>query len=115
MIVDLKTTQDAGPKFAQSVAKFGYHTQAAFYKDGMAYGEKKNCGFTIIAVEKTPPYAVGVYVMDGEAVEQGRKNYKRVLTRWAKSVQSGNYPGYSVAPETLSLPDWAIEHEPLTV
>ena len=115
MIVDLKTTQDAGPKFANSVAKFGYHQQAAFYKDGMAHGDKKNCGVCIIAVEKTPPYAVGVYVLDGEAVEQGRKNYKRVLTQWQHSVQSNTYPGYSVAPETLSLPEWAIEHEPLTI
>ena len=115
MIVDLKTTQDAGPKFANSIAKFGYHTQAAFYKDGMEHGEKKNCGFCIIAVEKTPPYAVGVYLLDGQAVEQGRKNYKRVLTQWAECVASGNYPAYSLSPETLSLPDWAIEHEPLTI
>ncbi len=115
MIVDLKTTQDAGPDFAKSIAKFGYHTQAAFYQDGMMHGENRNCGFTIIAVEKQPPYAVGVYLLDKAALEQGRKNYKKVLISWSKSVQSGTYQGYSDAPETLSLPDWAIEHEPLTV
>lgn len=115
MIVDLKTTQDAGPDFAKSIAKFGYHTQAAFYQDGMMHGEKRNCGFTIIAVEKTAPYAVGVYLMDKAALEQGRKNYKKVLTSWKNAVHSNSYPAYSSSPETLSLPDWALESEPLTI
>jgi len=115
MIVDLKTTQDAGPDFAKSIAKFGYHMQAAFYQDGMMYGEKRNCGFTIIAVEKTAPYAVGVYLMDKAALEQGRKNYKKVLTSWKNAVHSDSYPAYSSSPETLSLPDWALESEPLTI
>ena len=115
MIVDLKTTQDAGPDFAKSIAKFGYHMQAAFYQDGMMYGEKRNCGFTIIAVEKTAPYAVGVYLMDKAALEQGRKNYKKVLTSLKNAVHSDSYPAYSSSPETLSLPDWALESEPLTI
>ena len=115
MIVDLKTTQDAGPDFAKSIAKFGYHMQAAFYQAGMMYGEKRNCGFTIIAVEKTAPYAVGVYLMDKAALEQGRKNYKKVLTSWKNAVHSDSYPAYSSSPETLSLPDWALESEPLTI
>jgi exodeoxyribonuclease VIII len=33
MLIDLKTTQDAGDGFAQSVRKYRYHVQAAFYGD----------------------------------------------------------------------------------
>jgi hypothetical protein len=116
MIVDLKTTQDASPAgFARSVAKYGYHMQAAFYKDGMVHGADRNCGFAIIAVEKVEPYAVGVYILDDEALSQGRKDYEKVLTSWKDAVQSDTYPSYSDAPETLSLPEWAVTPEPLTV
>ena len=116
MIVDLKTTLDASPEgFARSVAKYGYHVQAAFYKDGMKHGENRNCAFAIIAVEKAEPYAVGVYVLDDTAISQGRKDYEKVLTSWKTAVQSDVYPSYSDAPETLSLPEWAVTPEPLTV
>ena len=62
ILVDLKTTEDASPReFQRSIAKWRYHVQAGWYMAGIeaAYGTRPS-GFIFIAVEKKPPFAVGV-------------------------------------------------------
>jgi len=66
-IVDLKTCQDASPaSFAKAVANFGYQIQAAHYLAGTLATR-----FIFVAVEKTAPYAIGVYELDTEALVHG--------------------------------------------
>jgi hypothetical protein len=44
IIVDLKTTDDASPRgFAQSVKKYRYDVQAAFYWDGLEAATQRTC------------------------------------------------------------------------
>lgn len=115
VLVDLKTTADASPEaFARSVAKYRYHVQAAYYLDGCRKaikqaginGVKPPKAFVFIAVEKTPPYNVGVYRLNSEAEELGREEYKRDLVSYARCHQSKAWPGYSENIESLSLPRW---------
>ncbi len=104
-VADLKSTEDASPaEFARSCAKFRYHVQAAFYLDGL-----KGKHFTFIAVEKSPPYAVGVYVLGAEEIEMGRYMYKRDLMRLAECKISHSWPAYSDRIEELKLPAWAMK------
>lgn len=115
-IVDLKTTIDASPEgFAKSVAKWGYHLQQAFYLDGLAQVENRHAKFIFIAVEKTPPYAVGVYIIDDEAEETGRKLYKSIIKRYADTRNDDRIPAYSDAVQTLSLPEWASQSPSLII
>lgn len=62
--------------------------------------------FAFIAVEKKPPYAVGVYVLDSEGVEIGRAQYQHDLRVYAECVRSGEWPGYGDKIQTISLPGW---------
>lgn len=62
--------------------------------------------FAFIAVEKKPPYAVGVYVLDSEGVEIGRAQYQHDLRVYAECVRSGVWPGYGDKIQTISLPGW---------
>lgn len=62
--------------------------------------------FAFIAVEKKPPYAVGVYVLDSEGVEIGRAQYQHDLRVYAECVRSGVWPGYGDKIQTISLPAW---------
>ncbi|ADE87957.1 exonuclease VIII [Escherichia phage vB_EcoM_ECO1230-10] len=62
--------------------------------------------FAFIAVEKKPPYAVGVYVLDSEGVEIGRAQYQHDLRVYAECVRSGEWPGYGDKVQTISLPGW---------
>lgn len=110
IVIDLKTTEDAGPSFSRSAANYAYHKQAAFYADGLAAitGETP-AGFVFVAVEKTPPYAVAVYQLDAVAMEVGRALYQRDLMTLAECKISRQWPAYSEKIETLSLPGWAVK------
>lgn len=112
VIIDLKTTEDASPGgFSRSVAKYRYHVQAAFYLDGIRAITGQEHQFAFLAAEKTPPYAVGVYVLDYEAVEVGRIAYLRNLETLADCKIRNHWPAYSPKVETLTLPAWALKGE----
>lgn len=108
LIVDLKTTEDASPEgFARSIAKFRYDVQDAFYTDGVQQATgKRPKAFVFIAVEKKPPYGVGVYVLDAETKDLGRAQYQHDLRVYAECVRSGVWPGYGDKIQTISLPGW---------
>lgn len=110
LIVDLKTTLDAGPQeFARSVATFGYHRQAAWYLDGYeaTKGERAK-DFVFIAVESQPPHAVALYRLDAASIAAGRLEMKRAAAVYRECLATGVWPGYARDVQTLSLPQWAM-------
>lgn len=108
LLVDLKTTDDASPEgFAKSIANYRYDVQHPFYFDGVQQATGRTPrGFVFIAVEKKPPYAVGVYVLDQESVELGRAQYQADLRRYAECKRSDVWPGYGERIQTISVPTW---------
>ena len=109
VLVDLKSTLDASPLgFGRSAAKLRYHVQAAFYLDGY----NAACGgadeFVFVAVEKSAPYNVAVYVCDDFVIEKGRELYRKDLESVKEAKESGIYKGYGDDPMPLWLPEWAI-------
>jgi len=110
--VDLKTTTDASPAgFAKSCAAFRYHVQADHYLAGLP-AER----FVFIAVEKTYPYAVGVYQLDADAMAHGAELRRQNMRMIADCRAINEWPGYSNTIEPLSLPKWAFTttHDTLT-
>ena len=111
IIVDLKSAEDASPDgFSRACAKYGYAMQAAMYSDGVkaALGQDVS-GFVFVAVEKDPPYAVGVYVLDAESLDMGRRMYRKALMDMADCKIRRDWPAYSSKIESLSLPRWALK------
>lgn len=106
--VDAKTTLDASPEqFAKDVARYRYHVQDALYR--LAFAE---CGeqiehFAILAVEKKPPHAVAVYVLDADAVARGFTAARQGIDRLHHCMQTKSFPGYGDGVTELSLPRWA--------
>lgn len=112
LIVDLKTTTDASPEaFTRSIDRFGYHIQGAHYMDGLAACGIDCVGFCIVAVEKDPPYGVAVYRLSDDTIEQGRRETRRLLAKYAKAVKTGVWGGYSERIEEINLPAWAFDEE----
>ena len=110
LVMDLKTTDDASAAaFPSSVAKWRYHVQAALYQDILATVGIKVSAFVFCAVEKNPPHAVGVYLLDDDAIEAGREAYQRNLDTYKTCIETGSWPAYSPAIETLTLPRWAFQ------
>jgi exodeoxyribonuclease VIII len=102
LVVDLKTTDDASPAaFQRSVQKFRYHVQAAWYLRGLGAEQ-----FVFIAVEKAPPYLVGVYVATPEMVAAGGRVADRDLARLAECRAANAWPGYGDEIQPIDLPRW---------
>ena len=98
-IIDLKTTSDASPAgFAKSVANFRYHWQAAWYQQFV------DLPFVFIAVEKEPPYAVGIYTLDADAIAIANADISVLLANLKDCQAFGSMPGYRSDIVTLSLP-----------
>jgi hypothetical protein len=105
IIADIKTTNDASPAgVARSVANYRYHVQNSFYTDVTAADGFHVESFVFIFVEKTPPYLVGVYVLDTEALDVGREEYQRDLATYKECVETGIWPGLSERIELITLP-----------
>ena len=106
MIVDLKTTMCAakGP-FIQSVLKYGYFVQNAYYADLLKhFGYEVR--FVFIVVEKVQPFDVAVYELDAEFIKQGRAMYTEGLRQLAVCFESDSWPGYDKQCQTLECPEW---------
>lgn len=67
-------------------------------------GYPKN--FVFIAVEKKPPYAVGVYVLDSASTDIGRAIYQHDLQVYAECLASDKWPGYGDLVQTINMPTW---------
>lgn len=108
-ILDLKTTLDASPAaFARSVISFGYATQAAAYLSGAAALGADVTDFIIVAVEKVPPFAVGIYRLPDAALELGRRRWAEACALYVACLVSGSWPGYPDTITELALPNWAM-------
>lgn len=79
-IVDLKTTRDCSIQgFLDSCKKYGYFRQSAFYCD--AFGVTT---FYFIAIEKTSPYIMNIFMVHPKRLDDGRFEYQTILTRYKK-------------------------------
>lgn len=128
-LVDLKSTTDASRRAFEyfSANKYHYARQGAFYLDGIntiyqkdldnitAYSDNLNSiydNFTFIAVEKKPPYKVGVFTLSDDFIEGGRKRYKKLLNLDQKCKAENHYPNYeSGIVEVLEPPMFYMNEE----
>lgn len=110
-ILDLKSTENASPaEFARSVANFRYHVQQAWYEDllDILYGEHPRY-WMFLAVEKKPPYAVGIYYLPHEAVRLGGILARRDLNRIVECKQTNYWPDHGTEAQELALPAWYMK------
>lgn len=109
VLLDLKSTRDASPDgFAREIVRYGYHLQAAHYLTGArTVLAEPVSAFVLIGVEKEPPYAVGVYVLDDDAVVRAAERVSVALARWAECTSAGAWPAYGDLIQPIQLPAWA--------
>lgn len=106
--LDLKTTRDASLLgFERELWKYGYHRQGALYTAGLQALGREVGHFVIIAVEKTPPYAVSVYRLTEGVLDAGEEEVMLLLDLWKKAFDSNEWPGYPERVRDLSLPPYA--------
>ena len=110
IIVDIKTTTDASPKgFQKSISTWGYHLQLAWYMRGLQKLGIPCNEFIFIAIEKTPPFSVGVYSADREMILFGNQEINKLVVDIDKALNEKNFPDYTPEIMSLGLPPWMIE------
>lgn len=104
-IVDVKTCNDASEHaFKKSCVMYGYHRQAAFYIRGKNKIENRtDSRFIIIAIEKTPPYAIGMYRFRPEDLAMGDIEINNGLHLFNECKENNHWPDYGTNIKELSL------------
>ena len=132
LVIDAKSALKAqGYKFRKQAEELGYGIQTASYIHGAAQVfdcPESDIHYRIAAFEKEPPYLREIYKPDemDRFLERGRKEYRRLLNTYARCLDTGIWPGYTIdrieamdkagmefgsSPGTqeLSPPDWVKE------
>jgi hypothetical protein len=107
LLLDFKTARDASPAgFARAVERYRYHVQAVYALDGwQAAGGDPLQHFLLVAMEKTPPFAVALYELPATALATGRALYRRDLATVSDCLRQQHWPGYPTAIVTLAMDD----------
>lgn len=111
LIVDLKTTTDAGYDFwSRNAANFGYHVQEDMYSDGWAAaGGGGVDGFIFVVVEKDPPYFHAIYELEPQARAEGSEIRRRAMQTYEQCLRTNTWPDYDKGVTPLNLPRWAFK------
>ena len=62
--------------------------------------------FIFIAIEKTPPYCIGVYRADEEMIVAGMSEVDKSLEVLKMCQETKLYPDYTPTIQDISLPPW---------
>lgn len=108
-VADLKSTDCANPEsFTDSIQRFRYHWQAAFYLAGMAALGQPRKEWIFVVVESEPPHAVMTYRLDPTAITIGAQELQPFLKLWHQCHETGRWYGYGDGPADITLPAWKI-------
>lgn len=109
VICDLKTTTDASPHaFAKDMMKWGWALSASHYLEGArATGVANPDTFVLIAIEKTPPYGIGLYTLDDEVLDYGHQWRHHAMCNIRRVLHEDVVEGYPDHFQKLKLPKWA--------
>lgn len=106
IVVDLKTTADASFRAFQSSAfKYGYFLQAGMIQQGIASIGLSLEKFVFMVVEKEPPHAVALYVLDDEAIDYGVNQFNTLMETYAQCQQNDKWPSFGL--QVLTIPSYA--------
>lgn len=111
ILTDYKTTTSADPgAIERSVINFGYHQQAAWYRDlVIGLGLARSAPFLFVFQETTAPYLVHVVELDADLLAMGAERNRQALEVFARCTADDVWPGYNDAGiSTVSAPTWAL-------
>lgn len=103
--VDLKTTRSLAKFNPYVISARGYYRSAGWYEYGADVLGRQIKHYVIIALENTPPYDVGVFVVDEEVRRIGREEYFRLIDKLTECEDSGVWPGMFPEIQQVVLTD----------
>ena len=112
VVFDIKTTRDASPDgFPKELRNYGYDLQAAFYLRTLREAGFLAKKFIFVAVEKEPPYAVGLHVMTDRYLDHANERVTRTLEKINAATIAGDYTTGWPMINDIDLPRWQVDPE----
>jgi len=107
VMIDIKTTQDASPEgFQRELKRYNYDLQIAFYLWCMKCASLPCSEMYLIAIEKTPPYAVGVHVLSEIYIKHAEKRMFQTLEKMKNAETSQDFSTGWPEINQVHLPAW---------
>lgn len=111
MIIDVKSCEDASIHgFKKSINKYLYHIQSSFYLEGLSVIRGKLLNdFIHIAVEKEPPYGIGIYTLDDVSLAAGSDEIRKHLEIYSECKKNNIWPCYPDNVQNISISSYLLE------
>lgn len=116
-IWDIKTTSSiAHPEnLSREIVKWHYDIRSEFYLMGAEKltgipSIRGGLGFLFLFVEVEPPFCVVPCYLDQTFKTRGRKLAQEAIDLWARSMETGHWPGYVNGAVEIAAPGW-VEFE----
>jgi len=108
VILDIKTTKDASPdEFAKSILNYGYHRQAAIYREAVLKQHGVACRFMFAVVSTEQPHEVAIYEPSESVMDDGYTEVVYLLREFKARSESGNWlSSWSNGIVPIELPKW---------
>jgi len=109
-VVDVKSAEVASEQeFTRAIFRYRYYVQGGLYLRGCRRLPRPLPAqhFCFLAVEKKPPYEVGVFRLTEGALDAGEEMAMKYLRLYAQCQYTGEWPGYPDRVRDVALPDWA--------
>jgi exodeoxyribonuclease VIII len=110
-LIDIKTVQKGHASkrgFEKVMKDQRYWTQASWYRDG--WNQLNPDGvrpkFIFIAVEKEPPYLIGIHPVAPRTLEIGSSQNALDVASYAECSATGKWPGYADKFSEVGIADW---------
>lgn len=104
---DIKTTANASRRSMQrSIIDYGYDVQVHMGMEAARALGKDPQTFLFTAVEKKPPFCVGLYTADEMVLQSGEKRFRDLLTLLSNCIADNHWPSYTQGYEDAQLPNW---------
>lgn len=110
LCIDVKTAIDASyVGFSRAIHNFGYDLSAGMYAEGIraAHPGIDDVKFLFAPIEKTPPFACAVYVLDHHDIVLGYRKFRVALTLFNQCVETNEWKSYPDYITPIQLPKWA--------
>lgn len=109
--VDLKTARKGGArphKFATAIVEYGYDVSWAHYTlTADLAGETVN-DMVFLVVETEPPFHINTFKLDADFKEIGTAKARIARDRYARALETGEWPGYPPEIQVARPPQFAI-------
>lgn len=110
LVVDLKSTDDPSDEaFSASVARYGYHRQAAFYCDAaQALLGNVLPKFAFVVIRSEPPHEIAVYELEAEAIAIGAHEVRETMRSLSRALVEQKFAApWECGVKKINLPYWA--------